>query len=474
MGIPVIPERRLEPRVEEGTERMSSGNAEADHILGGGFPANSINIVMGHPGSGKTIFAEQLIFHNAADDRPILYFTTLSEPLSKVVRYLQGFRFYDEEKLGTQVVYEDIGPQLAADGAGALIPLLREAITTLSPRVIVIDSFKAVHDLAPTVAERRRMVYEMTALLSAYGTTAFLLGEYTEDDILAYPEFAVADGIVELSRRRLGNRDERYFRVYKLRGSRYMEGAHAFRITNAGLDVYPRLVSPPIPEGYEPASERLSTGVRGLDDMLGGGLWRGTTTLLAGPSGAGKTTIGLQFAFEGARRGEPTLYMSFQENPSQLLRTIRGLGADVEELERQGLDLVYASPVELQIDSIIVDLFRRIEQRGVRRLVLDAVGDLASAATDPQRLHDYLYALVQHLAVRTITSVLNFETTGNTIAHASMQNAMSYLSDNVLLLTLDGEDRTRRALRVIKTRGSAHDTRVREVEISSEGLSILP
>ncbi|MGZ8378703.1 MAG: RAD55 family ATPase [Gemmatirosa sp.] len=474
MGIPVIPDRRLEPRlVEDDTERMSSGNPEADHILGGGFPANSINIVMGHPGSGKTIFAEQLIFHNAGGDRPILYFTTLSEPLAKVVRYLQGFRFFDEEKLGTQVIYEDIGPQLAADGAGALVPLLAEAIRTLSPKVIVIDSFKAVHDLAPSVAERRRMVYEMTALLSAYGTTAFLLGEYTEDDILAYPEFAVADGIVELSRRRLGNRDERYFRVYKLRGSRYLEGAHAFRITSAGLDVYPRLVSPQMPEGYEPATERLSIGVRGLDEMLEGGLWRGTTTLLAGPSGAGKTTIGLQFAFEGARQGEPTLYMSFQENPTQLMRTIRGLGADVEELQRQGLDLVYASPVELQIDSIIVDLFRRIQQGHVRRLVLDAVGDLASAATDPQRLHDYLYALVQHLAVRTITSVLNFETTGNSITHGGMQNAMSYLSDNVLQLTLDGEDRTRRALRVVKTRGSAHDTRVREVAIGPGGLSVL-
>jgi circadian clock protein KaiC len=474
MGIPVIPDRRLEPRaVADDAERMGSGNPEADHILGGGFPANSINIVMGHPGSGKTIFAEQLIFHNARGDRPILYFTTLSEPLAKVVRYLQGFRFYDEEKLGTQVIYEDIGPQLAADGAGALVPLLAEAIRTLSPKVIVIDSFKAVHDLAPTVAERRRIVYEMTALLSAYGTTAFLLGEYTEDDILAYPEFAVADGIVELSRRRLGNRDERYFRVYKLRGSRYLEGAHAFRITSAGLDVYPRLVSPQMPEGYEPATERLSTGVRGLDEMLGGGLWRGTTTLLAGPSGAGKTTIGLQFAFEGARRGEPTLYMSFQENPTQLMRTIRGLGADVEELRRRGLDLVYASPVELQIDSIIVDLFRRIEHGHVRRLVLDAVGDLASAATDPQRLHDYLYALVQHLAVRTITSVLNFETTGNSITHGGMQNAMSYLSDNVLQLTLDGEERTRRALRVVKTRGSAHDTRVREVAIGSGGLSVL-
>jgi circadian clock protein KaiC len=388
------------------------------------------------------------------------------------VRYLQGFRVYDEAKLGTQVIYEDVGPQLAREGVSALIPLIESVIKEMSPKIIVIDSFKAIHDLAPSAADRRRTVYALTALLTAFGTTAFLLGEYTEEDILLYPEFAVADGIVELSRRRLGTRDERYFRVYKLRGSKYLEGAHAFRITDWGLDVYPRLVSPPMPESYEPTSERLSTGVRGLDEMLDGGLWRGTTTLLAGPSGAGKTTIGLQFAIEGARQGESTLYMNFQENPTQLIRTIRGLGADLEQLQAQGLDLVYASPVELQIDSIIVDMFRRIENGGVRRLVVDAIGDLASAATDTQRLHDYLYALVQHFAVRTITSVLNLETMGNTISSHGMQNAMSYLSDNVLQLSVDGEERTRRTMRVLKTRGSAHDTRVREVEISSAGLRI--
>ncbi|MEX2283853.1 MAG: ATPase domain-containing protein [Gemmatimonadota bacterium] len=473
MGLAVIADDRTIQEPSEGNERMSSGNAEADHILGGGFPANSINIIMGHPGSGKTIFAEQLIFHNAGADRPILYFTTLSEPLAKVVRYLQGYRFYDENKMGTQVIYEDVGPQLAKDGAAALVPLLKEAIKKLSPKIIVIDSFKAVHDLAATVSERRRMVYEMTALLTAYGTTAFLLGEYTEEDILRYPEFAVADGIVELSRRRLGNRDERYFRIYKLRGSHYLEGAHAFSIADSGLEIYPRLVSPPLPEGYEPVSERISTGVKGLDEMLHGGFWRGTTTLLKGPTGAGKTTIALQFALEGARLGEPSLYMNFQENPTQLIRTIRALGVDLEQAQKQGLDLVYASPVELQIDSIIVDMFRRIQQRGVRRLVIDALGDLAGAATDTQRLHDYLYALVQHFAVSTITSVLNFETTDSAAGGNGSQNPMSFLSDNVLLLSVEGEERTRRTLRVLKTRGSAHDTRVREVEISAAGLCVL-
>jgi circadian clock protein KaiC len=164
--------------------------------------------------------------------------------------------------------------------------------------------------------------------------------------------------------------------------------------------------------------------------------------------------------------------MNFQENPSQLKRTIRNLGVDPEVAKAQGLDLVYASPVELQIDSIIVDMFRRIQQRGVRRLVIDALGDLASAATDAQRLHYYLYALVQHFAVSGVTSILTFETVGNAMAGNSMQNAMSYLSDNALLLTVTGEAETRRTLRVLKSRGSAHDLRVREVQITAAGLAV--
>jgi circadian clock protein KaiC len=460
----------LEAATAGASGRIHTGSAQADKILGGGFLTNSINLIMGQPGTGKTIFIEQLMFANAGGDRPILYFTTLSEPLAKVVRFLQDFRFYDEHKLGTSVVYDDVGGELAEQGINALVPRIRDAVKTLSPRIIVIDSFRALHDLAPSAAEMRRLIHELTGLLTAYDTTVFLLGEYREEDLMRYPEFAVSDAVVELTRRRFGTRDERYFHVIKLRGSSYLQGAHAFRITPDGLEVYPRLVTPPFPPDYVWSRERTSSGVPELDAMLSGGLWRGSSTLVAGPSGAGKTTLGLHFALDGARRGEPALFVNFQENPTQLARSIAGIDDDRAPGVDSLLDLMYCSPVELQIDSIIVELFRRIKQNRVTRVVLDAVGDLALWAGDPQRLHDYIYALTQHLAVNRITSLLTLETAAN--AEKLPFGTISYMADNLIVLGLAGDETTRRTIRVLKTRGSAHDPRVREMEIQPTAIRI--
>lgn len=456
-------------------ERVSTGNSETDRILGGGFLLNSINIVMGQPGTGKTILVQHLAFHNAANDRPILYLTTLSEPLAKIVKYLQQFDFYDEAQLGEAVHYEDVGPRLAADGIKALLPVVDNAIRTLAPKIIIIDSFKALHDLAPSVTEMRRMLYELTGALTSYDTTTFLLGEYTEEHSRQLPEFAVADGIIELSRNFTSTREERFLRVLKLRGSSYIEGQHGFKITRGGLDVYPRLVSPEVPADYQIQQERTSWGVPGLDALLGGGLWRGSTTLLAGPAGAGKTTMALQFALEGVRAGESTLYVNFQENPTQLARAIHNLGWDVEEAKRNGLKLLYASPVELQIDSLVVTIFRRITQENVRRVVLDAAGDLIMAASDSQRLHDYLYALVQYFTVAGVTSVLTYETAGgvtDTGSGSGLGGRFSYMSDNIVWIRVDASDVVTRSLLVLKARGSAHDLHSHDLQMSADGAQV--
>lgn len=452
--------------------RISTGSAPADRILGGGFPVNSINMIMGEPGTGKTLFAQQLVFHNAGGERPILYLTTLSEPLAKVVKYLQGFEFFDETKLERDVVYDEVGSELAAQGIAALVPKVKERIKMLSPKIIVIDSFKALHDIAPSIAEMRRVVHDLAGLLTAYETTTFLVGEYSQEQMAILPEFVVADGIVELLRHEAGMRDDRYFRVRKLRGSAYREGRHALRLTASGVKIYRRLVTPRLPPDYSVPRARLSTGVAGLDAMIGGGLWRGTTTLLGGPTGAGKTTIGLQFVLDGLRHGEPGLYVHLEENPTQLSYLVQGFGADPTASD---LHLLYYSPVELQIDSLVDEMFRLIRTRGVKRLVIDAVGDLVTAARDAQRLHDYLYALSQHFAVTGVTAMFTFETARPGITGGYAIDApFSHLSDNILLLELRiEEDSTRRELRVLKTRGSAHDPRVRQVEITGDGLAVV-
>lgn len=452
----------------ESLERIRSGHGQLDTVLGGGFPSNSLNIVMGTPGTGKTILVEQLLFHNARQGRPVVFLSTISEPLSKVVTYLQGFSFYDDELMFSgSVVYEDLAPDLLDHGPGIVVSRVQALIKELGPSVVVIDSFKAIHDLAEPGPQMRRLTTELAGVLAAYDTTTFLVGEYAFGDVAAFPEFAVADGVLQLTRADGGKRDERYLRVLKLRGSAYREGLHAFTITGDGLRVYPRLVTPPVPATYTSLDERVALGVEGLDELVDGGLWRGSSTLLLGTAGAGKTTFALAFALEGVRSGEPSLFLNFQENPTQLARTIRRLGVDLEEERGRGLHLRYISPVELQIDGVVVELFRLIEEHGLERVVIDSLSDLALAAPSMERFHDYLYATVQHFAANRITSVLTLESVlsgGHLLPPDTRYNS---IVDAMLELRIDLEATpARRTLRILKARGIEHPLEARPVAIS--------
>lgn len=455
--------------------RISTGQSDLDGILGGGFPAHSINVIMGAPGTGKTVLVQQTLFENAGGDRPSVFLSTLSEPLAKVVTYLQHFTFYEPSMMMESVVYEDLGAELLEHGVERLVERVREIIREVGPSLLVIDSFKAVHDLAESPLQMRRLASELGGLLAAYDITAFLVGEYAPDaPVEDYPEFAVADGIVQLWRSGSEKRDDRHLRVLKLRGTPYHEGSHAFDITEHGLVVYPRLVTPPAPADYTASEERVQTGCEGLDALLGGGLWEGSSALVLGPAGSGKTTLALGFALEGARRGEPSLYLNFQENPIQLARTIRSLGIDLQEYQDRTLHLHYESPVEMQIDAVVVGLFRKVERLGIRRVAIDALGDLSLAADSIERFHDYLYSVVQQFAVHGVTSILTLEGhVGLEFASRRGEARYSTLSDVMIALDIDLEGTPpRRTLRVVKARGIDHPLDTRTMQIEAGGIRV--
>lgn len=456
-------------------KRISTGHAEADEVLHGGFPEHSINVIMGEPGTGKTILAQQLLFHNAGGDRPVVYLSTLSEPLQKVLTYLQRFGFYEPEKMVDSVVYEDIGEEILERGVSYVFDHVSDLIRERNPRMLVIDSFRAVHDLTTAPDQMRRLSARLGGLLAAYDVTTFLVGEYADADVALFPEFAVADGILQLARRGSEKRDERYLRVLKLRGSGYEEGLHAFEITPQGLKVYPRLVTPPVPRRYSTAVERVETGVEGLDTVLGGGFLRGSTALVLGQGGTGKTTFGLAFALQGVRVGEPSLYLNFQENPTQLAQTIRRMGVDVEEVVGRGLHMMYASPVELKIDAVVVELFRAIRAHGIRRVVIDALGDIRLAALSGERFHDYLYSMVQHFAVSDVTAVLTLEATHDPAQREEegIGTRLSTLCDALISLGIEmAADPPRRKLRVVKARNIDHQLEPLSFSIRPGGITL--
>jgi circadian clock protein KaiC len=208
--------------------------------------------------------------------------------------------------------------------------------------------------------------------------------------------------------------------------------------------------------------------------MLGGGFWTGSATLLAGPTGAGKTTMGIQFIVEGLRLGERCLLVNFQENPTQLAHQIEEIGGKLDADASGRLELLYYSAVELSIDRIVVSIFQALRRGGMRRVVIDALGDLAIAAGDATRLHGYVYALVQHFAVMGVSSLLTLETDPPVMSNDETHGRLSHMTDNIVFLDIRAEAGTvGRTLRVAKARGLAHDLQSRELTIGPRGLRVV-
>jgi circadian clock protein KaiC len=457
-------------------ECLSTGSAAFDRILGGGLPVRSLNVIAGEPGAGKTLFALQMLFHLARQGKKCLYFTTLSEPSLKLIQYMQQFSFFEEGVIGKQLVLIDLGSVIRGRDAEASIEAIASRVEREEPAIVVIDSFKAMRDILGDAPAIRTFVYDLAVHMAGWGAATLFVGEYTEPEIANSPEFSIADGILRFSTRREELTAVRMVEVLKLRGADCVTGRHFFEIGADGLTFFPRVRSPDADASAPMTSfaERALTGIAGLDEMLGGGLPRASSTVIQGATGTGKTLLGLQFLVEGARRGEPGICFTLEETPEQLRGIAQGFGWDLHELEQRRLfSVCYVSPVELSTDAFLNRARQLVEQAGARRAVLDSLTSMALGVSSERRFKELVYAVTKHFRGLGVTFNLNMEI-AELLGSAQLSgHGISFAADNVIQLKYVEQDgRLERGISVLKARGVRHATDVRRMSVKDRGVEV--
>ena len=459
---------------------LSSGVPGLDEVLGGGFPEYSLNLIVGGAGCGKTTLGQQIMFASASPERKALFFTVIGEPPIKMLRYMQQYSFFDEAKLQDCIRFIHLGDEAMDAGLGRVLERIIEEVERASPAIVVVDSFRAVVKrtlLAPAGEDDVQNFMQRLALhMTSCETTTFLLGEYDLDE-LDSSVFTVSDGIIRLTQAVERNSIVRKLQVQKMRGQAQIPGLQTMRLTDDGASVYPRILeSHQAQSDFNPLQHRLTTGVQELDEMMGGGIPSGYSVLLAGPSGAGKTVLSNGFILEGIRRGEPGVIAVFEKRPQDYLQTTPH-GEDFQKLIKdKKLEVVYVRPLDLSIDETLAAIQQAVQRVGARRAVIDSLSglELALAPTFREDFRESLYRMVGALTGMGVTVMSTVELPDSFTILQFSPHGIAFLSDAILMqryLEIDGE--LRRAISVVKVRGSQHSKELREYEISAHGKLVL-
>jgi circadian clock protein KaiC len=456
--------------------RLATGVPGLDEVLGGGLPEFSFNLLAGPPGCGKTTLAHQMMFALASPERPALYLTVLGEPPLKMLRYQQQFDFFDGGELRSSIHFVNITDSTQTGDLDQLLTRIVAEVETHHPALVFIDSFRSLMRTGKrevgTDGGLQQFVQELGVMMTAWQATTFLLGEFTESD--ANPVFTIADGLIWLRQYVQRNSMVRKMEITKMRGQPTLPGLHTFRITEAGIHVFAPAPPAMFPSGSAtattPLGSRLLMGFPRLDEMLGGGLPRGYSLLVAGPSGSGKSILAAGYLAEGARSGETGVIAAFEQHPSQSRdRTLANL------IERGRVGLVDSRALDLSIDEVLQLLITEVRRLKATRVVIDSLSgfELALAPSFRQDFRESLARMVTALAAEGASTLMTSELEDRYTDLRFSPYGTAFMTDAIIVQRyIEVDSRLLRVMAVVKVRASNHSNELRLFSITDDGICI--
>jgi circadian clock protein KaiC len=469
------PQSAKTPRVP----RLATGISGLDNILEGGFPSKRVYLVEGDPGTGKTTLSLQFLMEGARDGEPVLYIT-----LSETREELEAVAISHGWSLGGIDIYELVPPvdtlksetqytifHPAEIELGETTSAILKEFERVKPTRVVIDSLSEMRLLAREPLRFRRQVLALKQHLAGGKGTVLLL-----DDKVAGPDLqihSIVHGVLSLEHLAIEyGAERRRLRVTKLRGSRFRGGYHDFNILTGGLIVFPRLVA--AEHRSEFRKQTLGSGISGLDNLLGGGLDRGTSTLVLGPAGSGKSTIAAHFAAAAAKHGDRTAAFIFDELRETFIGRAEGVGTPMKKLVDKSLVTIQqVDPAELSPGEFAYAVRKAVDDDGARVVLIDSLNGYLNAMPEERFLSVQMHELLTYLNQQGVVTLLVMAQHGFLGSAMATPVDVSYLADTVLMLRyFEAEGEIHRALSVVKKRTGAHELTIRELEVNAGGIRV--
>lgn len=460
-------------------EICATGVEGLDEILRGGLPTRRLYLLKGNPGVGKTTLALQYLIEGVRRGERGLYIT-LSETRDEILAVarshgwsLDGLDIFELSALEHLLAQESQNTVFhpAEIELNKTTDILLNRINEVNPKRLVIDSLSELRLLSDTALRYRRQMLSLKQYLSVRDVTVMLLDDHSEDGGDLHVQ-SIAHGVFTIEQLQSDyGAEQRRMRINKLRGVNFVGGYHDAVIVQGGLKIFPRLVATEHTASYEPGL--IKTGIPEMDALVAGGLDRGTSCLLLGPAGTGKSTIALQLAVATAQQDEPVLLCLFEENTSTMLKRAAAVGMPLKDLVDAGkIEILQVDPVQLAPGEFVHMIKERVQKNHVRMLLIDSLNGYLQAMPDVKFLNIQLHELLAFLSRYGVVTIMTVAQHG-IVGQMNTPIDLTYLADTVMLLRyFEQSGRIRKAISVVKKRAGQHEDAIREFKMDKFGLRV--